>query len=217
MNTPLGFKTPNSILGVDSVKVDALNPFGCLSWYKVPKANRKKLDPKAHSSILLSYLSDGNGFQVWDLNSKNVIKSRDVICVDDVYPYNDSLSTTPTAPTDACIVELPWPNQDVSAVESISIPVISSPPGSANIHRDCLNSHSGESSEITIPATEQSPQPAVPSVQHTPQPSTSSLRPSILSHDSATSTDCRLEASIHATLSAPSACSNSQPLNDNTP
>jgi transposase InsO family protein len=61
MNTPLGFKSPNSILNLPCVKFNNLHPFGCSSWYKVPKANRKKLDPKARMSIFLSYLSDGNG------------------------------------------------------------------------------------------------------------------------------------------------------------
>jgi hypothetical protein len=62
MNTPLGFKLPNSILQIVSPTITSLHPFGCLSWYKVPEANCAKLDPKARPSVLLLYLLDGNSF-----------------------------------------------------------------------------------------------------------------------------------------------------------
>jgi hypothetical protein len=68
-NTPAGFKSPNYILQLPSVDLNHLHPFGCLVWYKVPKANKKKLDQKGRSSILLSYLSNKNGFRVWVTNA----------------------------------------------------------------------------------------------------------------------------------------------------
>ncbi|PLW36917.1 hypothetical protein PCANC_21208 [Puccinia coronata f. sp. avenae] len=60
--TPGGFKAPTLVLGLSTVNLSDLHPFGCMAWYKVPKANRKKLDPKGRAAILLSYLLDGNGF-----------------------------------------------------------------------------------------------------------------------------------------------------------
>lgn len=82
-------------------------------WYKVPEANRRKLDPKGRSAMLLSYLSDGNGYQLWDLASRTVIKSRDVIFDHDILPYQQSLAPSP--PLTAIEVEIPWP--------SLSLPV----------------------------------------------------------------------------------------------
>lgn len=87
-HTTSGFNSPNVISNLPLVDPTYLHPFGCLVWYKVPEANRKNLDPKGRASILLSYLSHGNGYRVWHLQRRVVIKSRDVIFRDDEFPYN---------------------------------------------------------------------------------------------------------------------------------
>lgn len=74
-------------------------------WYKVPEANRPKLDPKARAGMFLSYLQDGNGYRVWDLHRKSVVKTRDVLFDDTVYPYSSPLKS----PSNPILVELPWP------------------------------------------------------------------------------------------------------------
>jgi hypothetical protein len=45
-NTPLGFKTPASILGKPSIDLNILQPFGCLVYYTVPESTQPKLNPK---------------------------------------------------------------------------------------------------------------------------------------------------------------------------
>ena len=82
------------------------HPFGCQAWYKVPEACRKKLDPKARCSILLSYLSDKKGYCLWDLQKRAVVKSRDVIFDDGIFPYGSPLMS-PAAPI---MCEMPWPS-----------------------------------------------------------------------------------------------------------
>jgi hypothetical protein len=77
--TPAGFRSPNSVLGKTPLYLKYLHPFGCMTWYKVSEANRKKLDVKGRAAILLLYLQDGNGYQVWDLERCAVVKSREVI------------------------------------------------------------------------------------------------------------------------------------------
>jgi transposase InsO family protein len=104
-NTPLGFKTPASILGLPSINIHSLHPFGCLTYYKMPEENSKKLDQRGRASILLSYLADGNGYRVWDLEKRTVVKSRDVTFIDTKFPYGSPLSK----PSDPITVELPWP------------------------------------------------------------------------------------------------------------
>ncbi|PLW27875.1 hypothetical protein PCASD_25101 [Puccinia coronata f. sp. avenae] len=114
-----GFKAPNEILGKPLVNLSTLHPFGCLVWYKVPKANRQKLDAKGRPSLLLSYLGDGNGYRLWDLEKKSVIKSRDVLFVDETFPYGSELTCQPP-PVE---VELPWPPHLL-----VSPPAIEKPP-----------------------------------------------------------------------------------------
>jgi hypothetical protein len=138
MKTPNGFKEPNSLLGFDSLKVDCLHPFGCLFWYKVPEANRKKLDPKARQAILLLYLSDGNGYCLWDLFSKNIVKSRDVLFSNDNFPYKCQPSTAVSG-QNPVIVELPWPERNPSPVPII--PVLTPRDPTLSIQSDRSETH----------------------------------------------------------------------------
>lgn len=105
-HTPAGLGSPNSINGLPLVDSKYLHPFGCLVWYKVPEANRKKLDPKVLSALLLSYLGSGNGYRIWDLETRTVIKSRDVLFRDDVFPYKHRLTQPSPTPVRT---EIDWP------------------------------------------------------------------------------------------------------------
>jgi hypothetical protein len=111
--TPAGFRSPQSILGLPTIDVKNLHQFGCMAWYKVPEASRKKLDAKARSSILLSYLPNGSGFRLWDLEKKSVVKSCDVIFDNSSFPYGAKLSSSPPPVQ----VEISWP-PSVSRVPS---------------------------------------------------------------------------------------------------
>jgi hypothetical protein len=87
--TPGGFISPNSALGIPPVDLRCLHPFGCLVWYKVPEATQKKLDSKGCSALLLSYLCNGNGYCVWDLQKRSVVKSRDIIFDNTTFPHGN--------------------------------------------------------------------------------------------------------------------------------
>lgn len=99
-NNPSDFHTPNSVSGLPDVEISYTHPFGCLGWFKVPEASRKKLDPKARLSVLLSYLPDGKGFRLWDLECRVVVKNRDVMFDHARFPYGSSLS--PSTPPVIC-------------------------------------------------------------------------------------------------------------------
>lgn len=103
--TPHGFVSPSSVPNSPPISFKNLHPFGCLAWYKIPEAGRKKLDPKAKSAILLSYLADGKGYRLWDLHSQAVVKSRDVLFDETRFPYGSPLIPS----TEPVRVELPWP------------------------------------------------------------------------------------------------------------
>jgi transposase InsO family protein len=117
-HTPLGFKSPSSILQEHSVDLKSIHPFGCLVWYKIPEANSKSLDIKGRASLLLSYLPDGNGFRLWDLEKRSVVKSRDVLFEDTTFPYGAKLKQTP----EPVSIEIAWPKPSNDSPEDTHHP-----------------------------------------------------------------------------------------------
>lgn len=94
-HTQTGFLSPSVILSKHFISFNNLHPFGCLTWYKTPEANRKKLDPKAGPSILLSYLSDEKIYRLWDLWRRTVVKSCDVMFDEQHFPWGEPSNSTP--------------------------------------------------------------------------------------------------------------------------
>ncbi|KAI7942641.1 hypothetical protein MJO28_012668 [Puccinia striiformis f. sp. tritici] len=151
-NTPLGFKTPASILQNPPADLRKIHPFGCLTYYKIPEADRSKLDKKARAAILLSYLSDGNGFRLWDLEKRTVVKSRDVLFEENVFPYGTKLKADP-APV---LVEIPWPDTPPPTLASPDCAPPTPPPQ--------------RSSPMDTTTINLSPLPPLPSSVPTPSP-----------------------------------------------
>lgn len=118
-HTPKGFLSPSDAIGSPVISFQDLHPFGCLTWYKTPEPNRKKLDPKAKPDLLLSYLSDRKGYRLWDLQQRTVVKSRDVLFDDHCFPWNEPAP----APPEPIGVDLPWPKPRSSNTESPADPV----------------------------------------------------------------------------------------------
>ncbi|KAA1124157.1 hypothetical protein PGTUg99_050211 [Puccinia graminis f. sp. tritici] len=144
-NTPMGFKSPSSILQAHEVDLKSVHPFGCLVWYKFQEANRKSLDHKGRASILLSYLPDGNGFCLWDLEKRSVIKSRDVLFEDTTFPYGAELKSSPQPVS----IEIPWPIPQSPSYESeVKTPVKDAPAGRTT---ESLPSEPSNSAPLDIP------------------------------------------------------------------
>lgn len=81
------------------------HPVGCLVWYSILEVSRKELDPKANPSMFLSYVSDGKGYRLWDLQNITVVESRDVMFDETTFPYISCLISAP----EPIMCELPWP------------------------------------------------------------------------------------------------------------
>lgn len=104
-HTTAGFVSPCSLTSVRAASLSTCHPFGCEVYFKVPEADRRKLDPKGRRGLLLSHLPDGNGYTVWDLKNRKAVKTRDVVFHDDIFPSFEHSS--PPAPCRD--VEIPWP------------------------------------------------------------------------------------------------------------
>ena len=52
-------------------------------YMHVAKDQRSKLDSKLKPCILMGYLEDKFGYRLWDLVNKKVVRSRDVVFLED--------------------------------------------------------------------------------------------------------------------------------------
>lgn len=71
-------KTPFEIWFGSKPNLKDLRVFGCKSMAHIPKANRKKFDPKSSECILLGYSETSKAYRLYDKSKRRIIVSRDV-------------------------------------------------------------------------------------------------------------------------------------------
>ena len=71
--------TPYEALNGHKPNVKHLRTFGCTSFVHIPKDERDKLDAKSKKCIFLGYGSTTKGYRLFNLDTKKVFHSRDVI------------------------------------------------------------------------------------------------------------------------------------------
>ena len=75
----LGFKTPFEALFGFKPAVSHLRIFGSKAYAHIPKADRKKLDPKALKCIFVGYGTEFKAYKLFNPMTHKVFASRDVI------------------------------------------------------------------------------------------------------------------------------------------
>jgi len=75
----LGFKTPFEALFGLKPAVSHLRIFGSKAYAQIPKADRKKLDPKALKCIFVGYGTEYKAYKLYNPVTHKVFASRDVI------------------------------------------------------------------------------------------------------------------------------------------
>jgi hypothetical protein len=80
-------KTPYELWFGDIPSVDHLQVFGCNAYAHIPKANRRKLDPKSIKTIFMGYCIETKGYRLW-----NAKKCRMIVCRDIIFDELSSLS-----------------------------------------------------------------------------------------------------------------------------
>ena len=81
--------TPIESWSGEKPSVDHLKVFGCVCYAHIPKDERKKLDSKARESIFLGYGKEKKGYRLYDVATKKVFYSRDVIFNEEKFNYSD--------------------------------------------------------------------------------------------------------------------------------
>ena len=57
--------------------------FSCLAYVHVAKDKGGKLDPKTWPCIFLGYDDDEFGYRLWNLAEKKVVRSRDIVFMEE--------------------------------------------------------------------------------------------------------------------------------------
>ena len=78
---------------VYSIKPDFSNlkVFGCLTYASFATTRRTKLDSRSLKCVFLGYKSGTKGYVLYDLHSKSIFVTRNVILHENIFPYSFSL------------------------------------------------------------------------------------------------------------------------------
>jgi hypothetical protein len=72
-------KTPHKVWYGNKPSLQHLRVFGCDASVHGPKENRSKLDKKDEKCIFIGYKYGVKGYKLWNLETKKIVYSRDVV------------------------------------------------------------------------------------------------------------------------------------------
>lgn len=74
---------PEQVWTNKNVNLKHLKVFGCEAYAHIPDEKRSKLDPKSKKYIFVGYCEDSKAYRLFDPMTYNIIKSRDVVFLED--------------------------------------------------------------------------------------------------------------------------------------
>ena len=95
----LGGKTPYEILYGITPNFDSIKVFGCLCYAQQRPRSKDKFAPRGRKCVFVGYPYGKKGWKLFDLESKEIFISRDVVFYENEIPFLDAtrVETTPTS------------------------------------------------------------------------------------------------------------------------
>lgn len=88
-------KAPEEMWSGKKPNLSNLKVFGCRAMVHIPKQKRQKWDPKSTELIFVGYCEDTKGYRLIRPGNKKLVKSRDVIFIEDHLPKQQVLENNP--------------------------------------------------------------------------------------------------------------------------
>lgn len=103
LSSILKWRTPYELLYKREPNYSLLKIFGCLSYATNVSPHKTKFEQRAYKCIFIGYSLRHKAFKLYNLDTEQVIVSRDVIFYENIYPFKN----IPIEKTDNIVVPLP--------------------------------------------------------------------------------------------------------------
>jgi len=80
--------TPYELLHKETPDLTNLKTFGSLCFISTLKRNRSKLNPRAKQCVFLGYREGTKGYVTFDIKTREIAISRNIIFYENIFPYN---------------------------------------------------------------------------------------------------------------------------------
>lgn len=153
-SAPLEGDIPERVWTGKDVSYSHLKVFGCKAFVHIPKDERSKLEMKSRQCVFIGYGQDEFGYRFYDPVSRKLVRSRDVVFMEDQTIKDIDKSKNPTQIFEGLIDTEATPSTSVHG--EVEVEVQDDTPGAdAPAHEDGSGDHGDDHGET--PAAENQP------------------------------------------------------------